>query len=155
MCGNPLNAHLMTAQPMLWVKGLADCGVGAIAVHLESLPYPLVALNELRALNVSPGLALNFATPVSQIAPFIDDLDFVLIMTSEPDGKGQQFHPSSLERIRQARALLPAGKEIWVDGGVGEHQLPLVKAAGADAAVMGRAVFGALDPQERVTYFSK
>lgn len=155
LCKNPLNAHLMVTRPMFWIRELADCGVSAIAVHFETVPYPLVALSQIRELGMSPGLALNFATPVSQLVPFIEDLDFVLIMTSEPDGRGQQFRPSSLERIRQVRALLPDDKEIWVDGGVGESQLPLVMAAGADGAVMGRAVFDAPDPQERVAYFSK
>lgn len=150
----PLNAHLMVTNPLDYVQPLAKQGVTELCFHIESTPYPLQVLNRIRALGMKAGLAFNFATPIASAEPFFDDVDFILIMTSEEDDKGQIFHPSSLKRIRQARQLLPKGKSIWVDGGVGEAQLPLVCEAGADTAVMGRAVVKDPDPLGRIRYFT-
>lgn len=150
----PLNAHLMTTNPMQYIGPLAECGVTEVAVHIESVAYPLQVLNFIRSLGMRPGLAFNFSTLIRSADPFLRECDFLLLMTSEEDGQGQMFHPSALGRIQEARSLLPAEKSIWVDGGVGEAQLPLVAAAGADTVVMGRAVVQAEDPAERIAYFS-
>lgn len=56
----------------------------------------------------------------------MENVDTVLIMTSEPDGRGQDFLPAMIEKIRAARQLAPS-LEIWADG--------------VNVAVMGRAVF--------------
>ena len=150
----PLNAHLMVTNPMDYIRPLAEQGVNELCFHIESTPYPLQVLNRIRSYGMKAGLAFNFATPIASAEPFFNDVDFILIMTSEEDDKGQIFHPGSLKRISQARRLLPAGKSIWVDGGIGEEQLPLVCQAGADTAVMGRAVVKAEEPLERIRYFT-
>jgi len=152
--GLSLNAHLMVTNPMLYIDDLAACGVKELSVHIEALPYPLEVLTYIRSKGMKAGLALNFITPVSVVEPFAEALDFLLIMTSEPDGGDQTFRASSLKRIAEARALLDPSVSIWVDGGIGEAQLPQVVAAGADTVVMGRAVVGHEDPKERIRYFT-
>ena len=53
----------------------------------------------------------------------MDDLDYVLIMTSEPDGRDQQLNPRMLEKIRFARNRLPERIAIMADGGIGADSL--------------------------------
>ena len=150
----PLNAHLMVTNPMDYLAAMAECGVTELCFHVESHPYPLQILNRIKSLGMKAGLAFNFSTPVSAAEPFCDDADFLLIMTSEEDGKGQIFHPRSLKRIAEARRMLAPEKSVWVDGGIGEAELPLVCGAGADTVIMGRAVVNAEDPWERIRYFT-
>jgi ribulose-phosphate 3-epimerase len=85
----------------------------------------------------------------------IDDCDTVLIMSVNPGFSGQSFIPRSLEKIRQARELIDrrgSAAILEVDGGVGRKTAREVVDAGADAIVMGSAVFDAPDPGAEVRY---
>ena len=150
----PLNAHLMVTNPIDYLEPLQACGVTELCFHIESTRYPLQILNRIKGLGMKAGLAFNFSTPIEAAAPFAADADFFLIMTSEEDGRGQLFHPSSLPRIQKARALLGPEKAVWADGGIGDMQLPLVLRAGADTIVMGRAIVQSSDPLARLRQFS-
>lgn len=149
----PLNVHLMVTNPMDYIRSLAECGVKEVAFHLESSLYPLEVIREIKGYGMKAGMAFNFATPVVNGEVFKKELDFFLIMTSEPDGENQVFRESSLKRIRQARRLAGKDKSVWTDGGIGERELAMVCRAGADTAIMGRAVVQAEDPEERLYYF--
>ena len=141
-----LDAHLLALHPECYIEALLRLNVRRVAVHMEAVRYPAEQLHQIRALGGEAGLALNCGTSVSQALPYAKVLDYLLIMTSEPDGQGQRFNPYMVKKIREARELFPASVSIMVDGGIGERELPLVAAAGADTVVMGRAVWGAQNP---------
>ena len=145
-----LDVHLMVSNPEDYIQELSQCGVSAVAVHLESSRYPSRSLNRIRQAGMRPGLALNYKTPVSDAVPYLDLVEYVLLLTNESDCAGIRFKPHSLERVERLRRILPDSVELWVDGGVNAENLPLLAAKGADRAVMGRAVFGAEDPVRRV-----
>ena len=135
------DAHLMVTTPGRYIDDLMALGVKAIAVHVESGIFPATHLHRIRRLGGRAGLALNFMAPVSTLLPYLQDIDYVLLMTSEPDGRGQVFNPWSLEKIAEARRLLPAHISIVVDGGITEEWLPKVVAAGADTVILGRTLW--------------
>ena len=145
-----LDAHLLVTAPKDYIDPLADCGIAMVSFHIEAAPYPADILNRIRRRGMKAGLAFNFKTSVREALPFVSCLDYVLIMTSEPDDGECLFCSAMLDKIREARSLLPRRISIWTDGGVGEKELPLVAAAGADTVVMGRAVWQADDPQTRL-----
>ena len=144
------DAHLLVTNPSNYLEPLSRCGVGRVCFHIEAAPYPADLLNRIRRCGMKAGLAFNFKTSVREAIPFLSSLDYVLIMTSEPDDGECLFCEAILEKIREARALLPPHISIWVDGGVGEAQLPLVTEAGADTIIMGRAVWQAADPAAQI-----
>jgi ribulose-phosphate 3-epimerase len=79
----------------------------------------------------------------------IYNCDTVLVMSVNPGFSGQKFIPHTIEKIREARALIDGRNLeclIEVDGGVGEGNARALVEAGADALVMGATVFGAPDP---------
>lgn len=135
------DAHLMVTMPGQYIDDLMALGIKSIAVHAESGIFPAAHLHRIRTLGGRAGLAFNFMAPVSMALPYIEDMDYVLIMTSEPDGRGQQFNPWALEKIAEARRLLPASISIVVDGGITEQWLPKVVAAGADTVILGRTLW--------------
>lgn len=135
------DAHLMVTRPEQYIDDLLALGVKSIAVHVESGIFPAVHLRRIRQQGGRAGLALNFMAPLSALPPYLKDIDYVLIMTSEPDGRGQQFNPWALEKIAQARALLPKEISVVVDGGITEQWLPKVVAAGADTIILGRTLW--------------
>lgn len=141
-----LDVHLLVTNPINYVQELSDSNISAVCGHMEALPYPLEFLKEVHQAGMKAGLALNLSLPLERIMSYIGSFDYLLLMTCEPDGSGQLFRPCALERIRKARACIPDDVKIYVDGGIGRDKLGKVAEAGADYAVMGRAVWGAEDP---------
>ena len=143
-----LDGHILANDPVQYLPLFHECGFTRAAAHLEALDYPLIFLNKTRELGMRSGLALNFATPAEAVLPFSSAMDYVIIMTSEPDGKGQLFFPPILEKISRLREILPPETEIWADGGINESSMQQVIAAGADTLIMGRCIFGSPSPIE-------
>ena len=143
----PVDVHLEVLNPLDYVKPLLDIGVAAACAHVEALRYPSEFLSALKAGGCPKrGLAINLATPVDVLAAYADQIDYAIFVSVEADCEGLPFRPMTLDKVRRAREILPADVELWVDGGVNEGNLRDVVMAGADACVMGRAVFGADDP---------
>jgi ribulose-phosphate 3-epimerase len=91
---------------------------------------------------------LNPATPLSWLDHTLDDLDLVLVMSVNPGFGGQDFIPSSLDKLRAVRERIAAsGREVRleVDGGIKPDNIGAVAAAGADTFVAGSAIFGSAD----------
>ena len=70
-------------------------------------------------------------------------------MSVNPGFGGQQFIPSTLEKITQTKKILDAyaqksGRQIRleVDGGINTKNIGAIYAAGADTFVAGSAIFG-------------
>lgn len=150
-----LDAHLMVMNPDSYIDELMDAGVKKIAFHIEAEKYPAVVLQHIKRRGGCAGLAFNEMASVEQALPYIDKLDYLLIMTSEPDGEGQKYNPRLLHKVRWARELFPVGISIMVDGGISEDTMQDAVRAGADTLVMGRAVWGAEDPAERIHWLMK
>lgn len=145
----PFDAHLMVEHPDVYVDGLAKAGVQYVTVHQEACPHLDSTLQHIRSAGMKCGVALNPATPVSFLSCVAAQLDMILIMSVNPGFGGQKFIPYSLDKIREARALLDSVGNteavVEVDGGVNADTVQAVKEAGATFLVAGSAVFGAAD----------
>lgn len=144
-----MDVHLMVSDPGLYLDDLLQMRVRSIAFQTEAVPYPAAFLKKIRNGKARAGLAFNLQTPVELAGLYGDRLDYVLLMTSEPDGEGQIFNAQALSRIARARALLPERVGITVDGGISSELLPQVIQAGADTVILGREIWGAADPGGR------
>ena len=107
----------------------------------------------MRALGCKVGLTIKPGTPAEALAPWLEQLDLVLVMSVEPGFGGQKFMPSALDKLRWLKAEREArglSYLLEVDGGVDAATAPLCVEAGADVLVAGSAVFGAADPAAAV-----
>jgi ribulose-phosphate 3-epimerase len=141
------DVHLMIAPTDPYLADFAKAGADIITVHAEAGQHLHRSLQAIRALGKKAGVALNPATPVSAIQHVIDDVDLVLVMSVNPGFGGQSFIPESLNKLRQARALI-GGRDIdlEVDGGVTADNARDIVAAGANVLVAGSSVYGGNDP---------
>ncbi|MHA6297822.1 ribulose-phosphate 3-epimerase [Devosia sp. CAU 1758] len=141
------DVHLMIAPADPYLSDFARGGADIITVHAEAGPHLHRSLQAIRALGKKAGVALNPATPVSAIQHVIDDVDLVLIMSVNPGFGGQSFIPETLDKLRQARALI-GGRDIdiEVDGGVSADNARAIVDAGANVLVAGSSVYGGNDP---------
>lgn len=149
----PIDAHLMIADPDRWAPAYAEAGAGSITFHVEAAAAPVRLAREIRAQGARASMALKPATPIEPYADLLPELDMVLVMTVEPGFGGQKFLDLCLPKIRRARELIAAsGGDVWlqVDGGVSLDTIERCAEAGADVFVAGSAVFGADDPDAMV-----
>ena len=145
-----LDVHLMVKNPEDYIEDLILCGIKSIAFHIETVKYPALLLNKIKKLGGRAGLAMNLRVSVSELSAYKELIDYVLIMTSEPDYQQQIFNPNALQRINTARRML--GKPIMVDGGIGANELDQVTRAGVEFVVMGRALWDAADPAKQYRF---
>ncbi len=141
----PLDVHLMIETPDRYIADFARAGADLIAVQVETCVHLHRSVQLIREAGIRPGVALNPATPLATIEWVLADVDFVLVMSVNPGFGGQQFIPSSLEKIAQLRMMIQTrglSTLIQVDGGVNAGTIAAVAAAGADVFVAGSAIFG-------------
>lgn len=144
----PLDVHLMIEHPERQIESFAKAGADIITIHYEACPHLHRVIQQIHELGKKAGVALNPATSVGLLEPIIADVDLVLIMSVNPGWGGQQFIPSSTERIRQAAKLIKDSKkaiDLEVDGGINEQTGKDILAAGANALVAGTFIFGQAD----------
>jgi ribulose-phosphate 3-epimerase len=149
----PLDVHLMIENPDLYIGAFAEAGAAIMSVHIEALRHVHRTVQAIKALGAQAGVAINPGTPVGALRDIAADVDLVLVMSVNPGFGGQTFIPRSESKIREVRALLDeAGNPapIEIDGGVDEHNVARVVAAGARIVVAGSAIFNTPDP-ERAT----
>ena len=144
----PLDVHLMVRPVDRLVQDFAKAGGNIISFHPEASDHVDRTLSLIREQGCKAGLVFNPATPLTWLDHSLDKLDLVLLMSVNPGFGGQQFIPSVLPKIAEARRRIAAtGRDIWleVDGGVKTENIAEVARAGADTFVSGSAIFGAKD----------
>jgi ribulose-phosphate 3-epimerase len=149
----PLDVHLMVVEPEKYFDGFAAAGANGLTIHVEAAPHLHRQLQRIRELGCTAGVALNPATPVESIREVTSAFDLLLIMTVNPGFGGQEFIPSSVEKVSRARALLDAAGSratLEVDGGISRETIAQVRGAGADTFVAGHAIFSARDPKGEI-----
>src|SRR5262245_6619227 len=143
-----LDCHLMVDNPGDLIDDFAKAGADRCIVHVElGDPRPLFA--RLRDLGIGVGVTCNPETPYDAVAPYLSEVDLLLVMSVHPGFGGQAFIPEVLDKVRAARAEIDdrgLHTEIEIDGGVKADNARLVADAGVDIIVAGSAIFHADDP---------
>ena len=149
----PMDVHLMIVNPDKYVGRFAKTGAEMISFHLEAADQagkdPRDIIAQIKSFGVKAGLVINPDIPVERLFPYIDDVDFFLIMSVFAGFGGQKFTPIVRDNLRQLRASGYTGL-TEVDGGVSLSNLPLLHECGLDAAVMGTALFKSANPAEDI-----
>jgi ribulose-phosphate 3-epimerase len=143
--GARVETHLMIVEPERYLGDFAKAGTDMLIVHVETCPHLNRTVQQIRELGVRPAVTLNPATPLGLLEEILPDVEQVLVMTVNPGFGGQEFIPSSLDKIARLRDTLArrglAHVAIEVDGGIHAGTIADVARAGATIAVAGSAVF--------------
>ena len=145
-----LDVHLMIDTPIKYAEEFCKAGADYLTIHVEAdTPENVMAtLEKIRSLGVKPGIVVKPKTPAEAIAPYLDKVDLVLVMTVEPGFGGQKFMADMMPKLSKLRAMLDEvnpGCHLEVDGGVDLTTGEICKENGADVLVAGSAFFGAAD----------
>ena len=143
-----LDCHLMVDNPQVLLAGFAAAGADGCTVHIE-LGDPKPLFDEIRALGMRVGLSFEPETPYEAVAPYLADIDLLLVMSVKTGFGGQPFIAEVLDKVRAARRDIDErglATEIEIDGGIKIDNAHLAAEAGVDILVSGTGIFGAEDP---------
>ena len=141
----PLDVHLMMTNPDEFIPEFAKAGADILTVHVETCPHLHRTVQSIKEHGMKAGVSLNPATSVGTLEQILSDVDLILVMSVNPGFGGQKFIDSTLDKIRQIRAMISASKRspyLEVDGGITVKNVDSVLKAGANVLVAGSAIFG-------------
>lgn len=143
-----IDVHLMIVDPARYASEFVAAGATSVAFHPEVEDEPLALLRRLRAEGVRVGVGVRPEHPLESVAPFLSEIDVLLLMTVSPGFAGQAFLTEVLPKVTEAyerRTEDGFAYRIQVDGGVTADTIVDAAAAGADWFVAGTSVFAAED----------
>jgi ribulose-phosphate 3-epimerase len=144
----PIDVHLMVQPVDALIGQFAEAGATYITFHPDASTHVDRSLQLIRDAGCKSGLVFNPAAGLDALRYVMDKVDMVLLMSVNPGFGGQKFIPSTLTKLREARAMIDdSGLDIRleVDGGVGPANIAEIAAAGADTFVAGSAIFNQPD----------
>lgn len=142
------DCHLMMSEPGRYLETFRTVGANGCTVHVE-VGHTAQLIDDMRALGLRVGLAANPDTPFHVVAPFLGDIDLLLLMTVFPGFGGQTFIEDVLEKVEIARREIERNDlslDLEVDGGIDVLTATRAVRAGANVLVAGSAIFGQPEP---------
>lgn len=136
-------AHLLVASPETYIRKLSDAGFKRVVAHVEAHD-PRVFIDEAKFESFEVGLALDSPSNLELLEPFIEEVDYVLLMMNEAGVKDQSFQDEQIEKIVDLHRHFP-DLAIEVEGGIDARTAKLVREAGATRIVSTHFLFK--DPQ--------
>ena len=149
----PFDVHLMILNPDRYIESFASAGSDIITVHVEATEKVQSTLKMIRSLGKRSGLSLNPETSFEKVRLYMQDIDLLVVMTVHPGFAGQEFIPSVLSKIREARDYIDKeGLEvdIEVDGGIDAKTGRMAVDAGATVLAAGSALFRCPDLRKEI-----
>ena len=149
----PLDTHLMISEPGLYAEKFVEAGAQMVSVHIEADPHIHRTLAAIRKRGAKAGVVINPATSLYHLEEALQFADYVLVMSVNPGFGGQEFIPTSVEKVRRLRRMIEERglqTRIEIDGGIDRDNIARCAEAGAEIFVAGTAVFGQGDPARSV-----
>lgn len=137
-----LETHLMIEKPHESLEQYIDAGSDTIIFHLEASNNPEKDLKFIRDYNVCAGIAINPDTDENRLRPFLDVIDYILVMSVFPGKGGQTFIPETLNKMKNIVSMRENRKIIiGVDGGVNMNTISMVYGTKIDVAIVGSGLY--------------
>ena len=153
----PIHVHLMVSDAVLLsqVEQFVEAGADLISIHAEN-ENAVEALSVIRKAGIATGVVLQLHTPVAAAEKFLPFIDMLTLLGTAIGVKGQGLSDHAMVRIKEARTLVAKQQARYIivaaDGGIREHTVPGLRAAGAQTIVMGSLAFGAADLSARMAW---
>ena len=144
------DVHLMIVEPEKYAEQFKNAGADILTVHIEACRHLHRNIQQIKALGMQAGVAVNPHTPVNLLKDILADIDLVCLMSVNPGFGAQSFIPHSIEKIKQLRKMIDdegLNVKIEVDGGVTLENAKQIAEAGAHVLVTGTTIFSSNDPK--------
>lgn len=142
-----LELHMMVVDPIELIEQWAEAGFRRFLGHVEQMSSQKEFV-ELAKKYGEVGLALDGPTHISQIKIPFEQLDSILIYTSDKVGfSGPPLMDDRLDKVRHLRKL--TNIPIEVDGGINNRTILAAKEAGATRFVSTSYIWSSQNPAEQ------
>ena len=142
--------HLMIEKPRKYFDDYINAGSDTLIFHYEASDDIKRDLAYIRNKNIKAGIAINPDTDHNKLLPYIDYLDYILIMSVFPGFGGQSFIYETLNVMKDLSSITK-NKDILigVDGGVNINTIEDVYNTGIDVTIVGSGLYGAKNISKR------
>ena len=147
----PLDIHLMTFDPIIYVEDLATLNPEYITFHLEATKDIIKTIELIKRNNIKVGLSIKPNTDLLELMPYLSLIDLVLIMSVEPGAGGQSFIMNSVQRLNDLIKIRENDNlnfKIEMDGGINNETIKLVP--NLDIAVSGSYICKSNNYEEKI-----
>lgn len=147
------DVHLMIVEPEKYAEAFKNAGADILTVHIEACPHLHRNVQQIKALGMKAGVAINPHTPVDLLSDILKDIDLVCMMSVNPGFGAQKFIPNIIHKVKTLRQMISEKSlnvKIEIDGGVTLENAKEIVEAGADVLVAGNTVFKSEDPKETI-----
>lgn len=143
----PFHVHLLATRPLDLLEAFLDAGADRVTFPLEVGKRVWPAVERVRERGKAAGVSIELETPVEAVKPLLKMVDTVVLMGTQMGIKGCGLDERACDRISEMHALAEGrGVRVVADGGIREHTVPLLRAAGADGVVPGSLLCNSEDP---------
>ncbi|MBI4035161.1 MAG: hypothetical protein HY381_02080 [Candidatus Chisholmbacteria bacterium] len=139
-----LDAQLMVQEPVRYVNRCDWVGVERVFGQVEQMSDQDEFVEQVLALGLQVGLALDVHTPVEAVEEHLGRVDAILLMAVEVGFAKQEFDEGVLKKIDQVRRGYPV-IDICVDGGVNPETARWCIDRGANQLAVGSFLWEADD----------
>jgi ribulose-phosphate 3-epimerase len=139
-----IDVHLMVSPVDRLIGDFAEAGASYITFHPDASTHVDRSLQMIRDAGCKAGLVFNPHLGLDALKYVLDKVDMILLMSVNPGFGGQSFIPATLDKLREARAMIDSSGfdiRLEIDGGVTPANIADIAAAGADTFVAGSAIF--------------
>ena len=151
-CKKDLDIHLMVNHPKEYIDSFSKLKPCKYLIIHEEINHDINELLEyIHMKGKKAGIAINPYTKVEQVKPYLENVDYVLIMGVIPGFGGQQLISSTIMKIDElikVRDDLDYHFELSFDGGVNGDTIKLLD--GLDIAVSGSYICMSDDYQKQI-----
>ena len=147
------DVHLMVEKPERYAEDFKKAGADLLTVHAEACIHLHRNIQQIKALGMQVGVALNPHTPIECLQYIIQHIDLVCLMSVNPGFGGQKFIETTYQKIREVKQMIDAtfsSAIIEIDGGVTLQNAKDLVDAGATVLVAGNTVFSATNPTQMI-----
>ena len=138
------DVHLMINRVENFLDDYIRAGSDVISFHLEIKENIKNIIEKIKAEGIKCGLAIKPKTSWSEIQPYLQYIDQVIIMSVEPGFGGQKFMIDQLEKIKNISNYIKINElnvGIEIDGGINFDTGKICVEAGANILVAGSFLF--------------
>ncbi|MRI82620.1 ribulose-phosphate 3-epimerase [Aerococcaceae bacterium DSM 109653] len=154
--GFTLDVHLATVTPDKYIEMYGPLKPDYITFHIETSENPQKSIDLIKSFECKVGLAFSPETPVSEVEPYLDQIDLLLVMTVNPGFAGQQFNESVLNKLKELTDIFVTMEGprplVEVDGNIYSETIEKMSAYEVDLYVLGTS---ALFREDGLSYTEK
>ena len=138
------DVHLMINRVEKFLDEYINAGSDVITFHCEINEDLKKIITKIKKGGIKCGLAIKPKTPWTQIKPYLNFVDQIIIMTVEPGFGGQEFMNDQVDKIKYISDYVKENGlnvNIEIDGGINYETGKICVDAGADILVAGSFLF--------------